>query len=456
MKLHLRLLALLAVFALLTTACGDDSDDSSGGGGDAAADSSSDDSSNDDSSSDDSDDAGSDDSGDMAADGDAGCGLGNGQEATGDPIKVGAVVGATGPADFSSASKATAAYFACVNANGGINGRPIDYQVEDDQWDPAVAATVARGLVEDEGVVAMIGSTSFVECAANADYYEEQNVLVIAGVGVPRECFHSRNISPTNQGPRLSGIGAAQWAVEQGAESLACVSNVIPNFGAWVCEGITAYGDSVGVPVSSFNGAPDLSDAETIVLQAMEADTDAVVVVEPGPGVVGYINIAAAQGDETPWYGPTSSYDLSVPAAVDQRWIDDNFAMQIELVELDSAGPHNTLWGEVMDKYGNDSDPRDSFSQAGLLAALVFVDALLGLDPAAIDRNSVTDVVRAIEGFETDLMCGDWYFGDGDRHQANHAGRIVQIVPDGIGFETIKDCHEVLDPELADILAAEG
>lgn len=451
MKLHLRFLAVFAAFALLVTACGDDDSDTEAAD-DAVTDSGGDDGS------DSSDDAADSDSGDdtASAAGDEGCGLGNGQEATGEPIKVGAVVGATGPADFSSASKATAAYFACVNANGGINGRPIDYKVEDDQWDPEVASTVARGLVEDDGVVAMIGSTSFVECAANADYYEEQNILVIAGVGVPRECFHSRNIAPTNQGPRLSGIGAAQHAVEQGATSLACVSNVIPNFGAWVCEGITAFGESVGVPVESFNGAPDLSDAETIVIQAMEADTDAVVVVEPGPGVVGYINIAAAQGDETPWYGPTSSYDLSVPAAVDQRWIDDNFAMQIELVELDSTGPHNTLWGEVMDKYGNDSDPRDSFSQAGFLAALVFVDALLDLDPDAIDRDTVTDALRAVESYETDLMCGDWYFGDGDRHQANHAGRIVQIVADGIGFETIKDCHEVLDPELADILAAEG
>lgn len=445
MKLHhYRLFAALAVFVLVVTACGSDDGDAT------AADTTTADVSSDDSGSDETD-ADSDDT----AVGDAGCGLGTGEGATGDPILVGAVVGETGPADFSSAAKAAAAFFDCVNANGGINGRPIDYRVEDDQWDPAVAATVARGLVEDDGVVALIGSTSFVDCAANADYYEEQNVLVIAGVGVPRECFHSRNISPTNQGPRLSGIGAAQYAVEQGAKTLACVSNVIPNFGAWVCEGIAAYGDSVGVPVVSFNGAPDLSDAETIVLQAMEADTDAVVVVEPGPGVVGYLNIAEAQGDETPWYAPTSAYDLSVPDALGVRW-DETLAVQIELVELDSSGTHNILWGEVMDAYGNESDPRDSFSQAGILAAMIFVDTLLELDPAAIDRATVTEALRAVQSYDTDLMCGDWYFGDGDRHQANHSGRIVKLVADGIGFETVKDCHEVLDPELADVLAAEG
>src|SRR5262249_36569485 len=66
------------------------------------------------------------------------CGLGNGQKATGEPILVGSVVGRTGPDDFSAGARAAAAYFKCVNDNGGINGRPIEYVVEDDQWNPEV------------------------------------------------------------------------------------------------------------------------------------------------------------------------------------------------------------------------------------------------------------------------------------------------------------------------------
>ena len=61
------------------------------------------------------------------------CGLNNGKAATGQPIEIGAIVGKTGPGDFSGSAQAAAAYFACVNANGGINGRPIHYSVEDDQ-----------------------------------------------------------------------------------------------------------------------------------------------------------------------------------------------------------------------------------------------------------------------------------------------------------------------------------
>jgi branched-chain amino acid transport system substrate-binding protein len=54
------------------------------------------------------------------------CGLSNGKAATGKPIALGGIVGRTGPADFSSSGDAAVAYFKCVNANGGINGRPID------------------------------------------------------------------------------------------------------------------------------------------------------------------------------------------------------------------------------------------------------------------------------------------------------------------------------------------
>jgi branched-chain amino acid transport system substrate-binding protein len=68
------------------------------------------------------------------------CGLHNGQKATGQPIEIGGIVGRTGPADFSSSGDAAAAYFKCVNENGGINGRPINYTLEDDAWKPEQAA----------------------------------------------------------------------------------------------------------------------------------------------------------------------------------------------------------------------------------------------------------------------------------------------------------------------------
>jgi branched-chain amino acid transport system substrate-binding protein len=146
------------------------------------------------------------------------CGLNNGKPATGEPIPIGAVVGKTGPDDFSASALAAQAYFKCVNANGGIHGRPIDYTILDDQWNPEIAAQVAAKLVKDRRVVAMVGNSSFVECGVNGKMYAQDDVMVIAGVGVPRECFFAKNYAPVNAAPRACSGRDAHGAGLQGEE----------------------------------------------------------------------------------------------------------------------------------------------------------------------------------------------------------------------------------------------
>ncbi len=385
------------------------------------------------------------------------CGLGNGQAASGDPIVVGAVVGATGgPADFSSASKGAAAYFKCVNANGGINGRPVNYIVQDDAWNPEQAAQVAAKLVNDDKVVAMVGSTSFVECAANAKLYKDSNVVVIAGVGVPRECFESQNIAPTNQGPRLSTIGAVQYMYKTyNARSFVCMALNIPNFGNWSCDGISDWGKDKGITANQVIFDPATMDPTSLVLQAASYNPDAIITTMPAPVAIALLKAAEEQNlrDKYHWFGPTSLYDLAFPSAVGSYW-NNKIDVQTELVNIDSAGPDNQNWLKVMDGYADAKDPRDSFSQAGFLAAKIFTDTMLKLDPASITRDTATKALQAVKGYKSDLLCGAWYFGPGDTHNANHAGRMVQLV-DGGKWKVTSDCFEVEDPALKPILDLE-
>jgi branched-chain amino acid transport system substrate-binding protein len=385
------------------------------------------------------------------------CGLGNGEAATGAPIVVGAVVGATGgPADFSSASKGAAAYFNCLNANGGINGRPVKYIVEDDGWNPEQAAQVAAKLVNDDKAVAMIGSTSFVECATNAQLYKDANVMVIAGVGVPRECFESENIAPTNQGPRLSSIGAAQYMAEKyGAKKFVCMALNIPNFGNWSCDGMAEWGKAKGIQVDQVIFDPATMDPTSLVLQAAAFEPDAIITTMPAGVAIAILKAAEEQDLRAKyhWFGPTSLYDLAFPSAVGSYW-EGYLDVQIELVNIDSTGPDNKNWLKVMDGYADAKDPRDSFSQAGFLAAKIFTDTVLKLDPAKIDRAAVTDALRAVKSYKSDLVCSSWYFGPGTAHNANHAGSMVQLVAGG-KWTVTKGCFEVDDPALASILELE-
>jgi branched-chain amino acid transport system substrate-binding protein len=385
------------------------------------------------------------------------CGLSNGKAASGQPIEIGAIVGKTGPADFSGSAQAAAAYFNCVNANGGINGRPIHYSVEDDQWNPETATQVAAKLVNDTKVVGMVGNSSFVECATNAKFYESSNVLVIAGVGVPRDCFHSKNIAPTNGGPRMSNIGAAQYMHDDlHVKRLVCIGPNIPNVGDWSCGGIEAYGKSVGMEVKTILFDPGSLDATSLILQAMAFKPDAIDFNTPKE--LGIPLYAAAEqqdlGGKVYLTAPTSHYDASVPKAIGPYWAKGGRVfIQLELEPLDKHGGDIDNWHAVLDKYGKPSDQRNTFSQAGYLAALAATQALLKLDPAKIDRASVSEAFRNIKDLKTDVSCSPWYFGPGDEHNATHAGSVAEIKDDA--FVTRRSCFAVLDPDYAGILKME-
>jgi branched-chain amino acid transport system substrate-binding protein len=385
------------------------------------------------------------------------CGLSNGKAATGQPIEIGAVVGKTGPADFSGSAQAAAAYFACVNANGGINGRPIHYSVEDDQWNPETAAQVAAKLVNDIKVVGMVGNSSFVECASNSKFYETNNVLVIAGVGVPRDCFHAKNIAPTNAGPRMSNIGAAQYMHDElKVKRLVCIVPNIPNVGDWVCDGLVAYGKSVGMEVKTIMVDPSSMDATSVILEAMSFKPDAIDISMPKEGGIPLFAAAEQQdlGGKVILTGPTSLYDAGVPKAIGPYWNKGGRVfIQLELEPLDKKGGDIENWHAVLNKYGKSTDQRNTFSQAGYLAAAAATDALLKLDAAKIDRAAVAEAFRNIKSFKTDVSCSPWYYGPGDEHNAVHAGSVAEI-KDG-DFVTRKSCFQAVDPDLAGIVKME-
>lgn len=368
------------------------------------------------------------------------CGLNNGEAATGDPIPIGSVVGETGGDDFSSGADAAQAYFNCINANGGINGRSVEFIIEDDQWNPEVAGQVAAKLVNDDGVVALVGNGSFVEMGVNAQFYEDSNVVSVPAACAVRECFESRNMSSNNAGPMPSNNGIVQYAFDElGTNQIACIGLNIPNNGVWSCEEALAVASANGgggamVPLDP--GSPDCLGA---LLEANSGSYDTILMNLPAGLSFCVMGAAEEQDlrDEFVWISPTPLYDISTPDAMGPYW-DDKVYLQIELTPFDGTGPDATNWREVMDQYGKDGDRLDTFSQAGYLSAKIVADVLLGLDADSIDRATVTDAIRAVDRYDSDLRCSPWYFGDGDVHQSNHSGQIARVGADG--FEILTEC----------------
>ncbi|HEY8905910.1 MAG TPA: ABC transporter substrate-binding protein [Rhodoferax sp.] len=391
-----------------------------------------------------------------ADDGKPKCGPGNGKAAAGAPIKVGAIHGNAAPGDFSSATKAAAAYFACVNASGGIHGRPVQYLVENDQWNPELAAQAAAKLVQDQKVIAMVGNASFVEMSVNAPTYAKQNVMAMASGCAVSECFESSNIVSTNQGPLASSVGAAMYAVEKlGAKNISCIGMAIPSVGNWSCGAVEKYMASKGLKASSVLINPGAPDVNSALLEAMASGSNSMLVNLPAGLAIAFLRAAQEQdlGDRYSWTSSTPLYDKSVPSALGKYWSGKVF-VNAELTMLDGKGADNQQWLKVMDSYGKKDDPRDTFSQSGYLSAKYFTQTLAAMEPSKVDdRSAVTAAIKKIAGLRSDLTCGPYYVGAAKQHMPNHAG-IMVMVKDG-GFQKVKDCYEYEGPYFKPLIEAE-
>jgi branched-chain amino acid transport system substrate-binding protein len=98
-----------------------------------------------------------------------------------DAIQVGALLAVTGPASFLGAPEARTLELLAedLNARGGIGGRKVELVVKDTGGSPEKAISFARQLIEEQGVVAIIGpSTSGETMAVKALAEEGRTVLL--------------------------------------------------------------------------------------------------------------------------------------------------------------------------------------------------------------------------------------------------------------------------------------
>jgi ABC-type branched-subunit amino acid transport system substrate-binding protein len=97
--------------------------------------------------------------------------------ATDTEIKIGNIMPYSGPASaYGIIGKTEAAYFSKVNAEGGINGRKINFISYDDGYSPPKAVEQARKLVESDEVLFIFNSLGTPSNSAIQKYMNEKKV----------------------------------------------------------------------------------------------------------------------------------------------------------------------------------------------------------------------------------------------------------------------------------------
>jgi branched-chain amino acid transport system substrate-binding protein len=107
---------------------------------------------------------------------------------TGEPIKIGAIFSVTGhSAPLGEPEKMTAEMLADqINEQGGLLGRPVQVIVKDDKSVPDEAVLAAKDLINNEKVVAILGSSSTPNTLAIVDICQEAQIpLVSCAAGAP-------------------------------------------------------------------------------------------------------------------------------------------------------------------------------------------------------------------------------------------------------------------------------
>jgi branched-chain amino acid transport system substrate-binding protein len=383
------------------------------------------------------------------------CGAGNGKKATGTPIKLGGIATKQPGTDFTDIPNTAKAYFACVNDNGGINGRPIQYSIETEQTDPGQVASLARKLIQSDKVLGIVGNTSIIECAVNHKYYEQQGYFII-GSGIAPECYSTPNSAAVNMGPRYSVDGATQYLLRQGVKKLVLDQSNVPGTG-YIAGGFLLIAKDANVPTQTLKENVPIQDANSVALKEVQAagPNGGVVLNFTPPEALKILQAAQRLGlqSRVKWACSTPCNTDFLSQALGSQW-DGKLGVNAELNLTSATGPDSQLYRDVLKKYA----PKialGSFSQMGFTEAQIAVDALLKMK-GAYTAQSVNAAFKAVKGFKTDILCKPWYYGNASLHIPNNTDRTV--TPQGGKMVQKEGCFAIsdVDPAIAQVRKLES
>ncbi len=325
------------------------------------------------------------------------CGTKPGTAATGTPITLGAINTKQPGTDFTDIENMEGAYFACVNANGGVNGHPIKLFKLTEATQPAQIAADASKLVQTDHVLGVSGSSSILECTINHAYWEKHHYYVIAA-GIAPECYSTPNIADVNMGPRYSSDGAVQYVLSLHPSKVVFDQSNVPGTG-YIAAGPAALAKAANVPITQLTENVPISDASTVALKEVDdaGPNGAVVLNFTPPEALVILQAAQKLGLENrvkAWACSTPCDTDFLASSLGAKW---NHKLFVN-AELTPPDPTNTptmnLYKAILKKYGSDvSGGVGSFSQMGFTMGEIATHAL-AVDQGALHPGERQQGVR--------------------------------------------------------------
>jgi branched-chain amino acid transport system substrate-binding protein len=391
------------------------------------------------------------------------CGTKPGVTATGSAIPLGVIVTNQPGTSFTDISNMADAYFACVNANGGIKGHPIKYYIETEQTNPAQIAAEAKQLVQTDHVVGIVGNTSIIECSVDSSYWQKLGYDIIDS-GIAPECWSTPNSAAVNMGPRYSSDGAVQYALSQHVSKIVFDQSDVPGTG-YIAAGPSALAAHAHVAITQFTEPVPISDGDAVAIKEVDAagPNGAVILNFTPPEALVILQAAQHLGleDKVKLWGCSTPCNTDFLAhSLGPKWNHKLF-VNAELTPPDVTDTATMkLYEAIYNKYGTTGANKvtggiGSFSQMGFTEAEIAVHALETITgPYTV--ASVNAAFKAVKDFSTGMNCQYWSYGNYSMHIPNNED--YTVTPDNGKMVTVQGCTKIssVDPQIAAYRALAG
>ncbi len=326
---------------------------------------------------------------------------------TGEPLVIGSICSCSGAVSATTAAipDVFKAWEERTNANGGINGHPVEVVVIDDALDAATTTKAIKELVEQKNVIAIVGETSNLDSLW--ENYVKNRGIPVVGAMVPNVSFEKNPVFfPQGAQNPAQVFGIVQHAKEEGTTKIAALycaeSPSCATYGKLFEEEGRIVG---GVELVSWQKITATQPNYTAqCLAAKEAGADMLVTLHSSPIVVSVAEDCANQG-----YTPAQANLSFVPGP---EWKDDP-----NLQGVVTFTPNQSLWDEsipatkefqeALDEYAPGTQDRPEFNPSN---ASVWASAeifKLAAERAKLTPQSTpADVMKGLHTFKDETLDG--------------------------------------------------
>lgn len=220
---------------------------------------------------------------------------------TADEILLGGVMPITGPVRIASEpyELGIRAVFDAANESGGINGRKITWQIEDDAYQTSRAVAAAKKLVESDDVFMIFGQHGTPTGFAMAPYVEEQGVpMMMTTAGPPQKKYVFGGLANY----AVHGHELMSYLLKQGGfkkVGFLYQNDEIGEAGrAGINKALKENGAELGADVGFERGTTEFSSQ---ILKVRDAGVDAVIIMTSGPSFATIVKTADGLGVKPQW-----------------------------------------------------------------------------------------------------------------------------------------------------------